>query len=152
MKHITAVLLLVASLPPITVKSGYQLVNIFDADSATNFTIPVDEPTDKDEKVRQSVLIFEADYCPACKTMYREVWSHPDVRKLLRDLGYTVNFIDVSHRPGKDAAKRAGVTSLPTTIIVRYSANTADGMTVVRKVGTVSRSEMIKTLREASRK
>lgn len=82
--------------------------------------------TDWDAAVEQSkasgkpaLVLFTADWCPACKRFEADALAREDVREHLR-ANYTLLVMDLSDRSGPNAeqAGRCGVRSIPT--LIRY--------------------------------
>jgi thiol:disulfide interchange protein len=80
--------------------------------------------TDWDAGVQQSrttgkpaLVLFTADWCPACQQFESEVLSRDDVREYLKER-HTLVVIDLSRRggPNDELARQCGVEGIPTLI------------------------------------
>lgn len=81
------------------------------------------------------LVLWAADWCPACKKMY------PIVKKLKAE-GYNVYIMDYDEN--REVAKELGIDRLPTTLIFR------DGAVVARHVGVTSAETIKKDLKKNS--
>lgn len=70
---------------------------------------------------KPALVLFTADWCPACHELQSNVLTQPDVASYLRE-NFTLVVVDVTEREGPNAerAKEFGVRSIPT--LIRYDA------------------------------
>lgn len=85
--------------------------------------------TDWDQAVARSkatskpaVVLFTADWCPACRAFEADALSRPDVKKYLAE-NHTLLVIDLTNQggPNSEVAARCGVRAIPT--LIRYDRN-----------------------------
>jgi thiol:disulfide interchange protein DsbD len=81
--------------------------------------------SDWDAAVQQSkatgkpaLILFTADWCPACRQFESETLADSDVQKFLRDT-HTLVMVDLTDRNGPNTARAAefGVKAIPTLIL-----------------------------------
>lgn len=61
------------------------------------------------------IVIFSADWCPPCRQMRREVWSHPEIKKLIKD--NNIKIYDVNIDTNVKLSNLYNVNAVPTVII-----------------------------------
>jgi thiol:disulfide interchange protein DsbD len=105
--------------------------------------------TDWDQAVEKSqasgkpaLVLFTADWCPACRQFESSTLSDSAVRKHLSD-NFTLVVIDLTKQegPNLERARECGVTGIPT--IIRYGR---DGREIARSHG-MSSNELLNWLR-----
>ena len=110
--------------------------------------------TDWDDAIRRSgsndkpvLVLFTADWCPACRSFETKVLARPDVREYLQSR-YTLVMIDMSHRDGPNRAlgEQYKIEVYPTLIL--YSRG--GGREVARCYG-LSAKDLVEWLRSDGR-
>ena len=73
---------------------------------------------------KPALVLFTADWCPACKQFESEALTQNDVKKYLRE-NYTLITVDLSDRngPNNSRARDYGVRIIPTLILYDKSSN-----------------------------
>lgn len=80
------------------------------------------------------ILDFKAAWCSPCQAM------HPVIEELKKELAGKVEIIEIDvDEKGEEAAKY-GVMSIPTFIVLK------DGKEVGRKVGVISKADLLKLI------
>lgn len=71
---------------------------------------------------KPALVLFTADWCPACHELQANVLTKPELATYLRD-NFTLVVVDLTDREGPNAerAREFGVKSIPT--LIRYNAS-----------------------------
>lgn len=70
------------------------------------------------ETGKPALILFTADWCPACKQFEGDTLANEEVQQYLRD-NYTLVLVDLTKRqgPNNERAREFGVRSIPTLIL-----------------------------------
>ncbi len=90
---------------------------------------------------RPVVAVFSASWCPPCRSYKRDALADADVTAWL-DANAVPVLVDIDEDP--EAARAAGVTSIPTTAIFR------NGEIVARRVGAASADDLLAWLEDGA--
>lgn len=95
---------------------------------------------------KPALVLFTADWCPACHELESNVLSQPDVAAFLRD-NFTLVMVDLTDRNGPNAqrAREFGVRSIPT--MIRYDASNQE----IGRASIVSRPVLMAWLNAESK-
>lgn len=92
-----------------------------------------------------AVMYFTADWCHYCKEM-KPSWEHKEVRKVLRDNEIGLYEVDVDKK--KSIADDYGVTSMPTTIVIKVN-DEKKGEVLAKQTGAMSGTRLAEFIRKA---
>lgn len=91
------------------------------------------------------LLVFSAEWCPACIAMQHGVWADADVGKVANERFVPV-YVDVDDREHTEVATRYGISAIPAVLIVDKEGR------VLRQAASMSRSTTLRFLSDESAK
>jgi thiol-disulfide isomerase/thioredoxin len=89
----------------------------------------------------KSLVYFSATWCSACKQM-SPIINSSEVAEALKNNKVSISKVDAD--TSKDIMKEYGIKALPTMVII----DTSTGKILYRKVGVVSKGDIIKAIGE----